>query len=37
LTALAANRIARAAYEHAGFMPYEVVYEKVVGADAAQI
>ena len=28
LSVLAANRIARAAYEHAGFTPYEVVYEK---------
>ena len=37
LNVLAANRIARAAYEHAGFTPYEVVYEKVVGADGAQI
>ena len=37
LSVLAANRIARAAYEHAGFTPYEVVYEKVVGIDGAQI
>jgi ribosomal protein S18 acetylase RimI-like enzyme len=27
---LAANQLARAAYERAGFTPYEVVYEKVV-------
>jgi hypothetical protein len=36
LSVLAANRIARAAYEHAGFTPYEVVYQKTVGADGAQ-
>jgi ribosomal protein S18 acetylase RimI-like enzyme len=27
---LAGNRSARASYEHAGFVPYEVVYEKVI-------
>jgi ribosomal protein S18 acetylase RimI-like enzyme len=37
LSVLAANRIAQAAYEHAGFTPYEVVYEKVVRTDGAQI
>ena len=29
ITALAANPSAQAAYEHTGFAPYEVVYEKV--------
>lgn len=27
---LAANRLARTAYERAGFSPYEVIYEKVI-------
>jgi len=31
--ALAANRAARTSYERSGYAPYEVVYEKVVGAD----
>ena len=29
ITALAANPSAQAAYEHTGFAPYEIVYEKV--------
>jgi ribosomal protein S18 acetylase RimI-like enzyme len=31
IASLAVNASARASYEHAGFMPYEVVYEKVIG------
>jgi ribosomal protein S18 acetylase RimI-like enzyme len=34
LYVLAANEEARAAYERAGYAPYEVVYEKTVGPDA---
>jgi ribosomal protein S18 acetylase RimI-like enzyme len=29
ITSLAANKSARAAYEHAGFAQYEIVYEKM--------
>jgi ribosomal protein S18 acetylase RimI-like enzyme len=35
LGALAGNMAARASYERSGFAPYEVIYEKVVGADGA--
>ena len=31
LFTLAANASARASYERAGFAPYEIVYEKLVG------
>ncbi len=31
LSALAANAAARSTYERAGYAPYEVVYEKVIG------
>ena len=31
IASLAVNASARASYEHAGFIPYEVVYEKVIG------
>lgn len=34
IASLATNASARASYEHAGFIPYEVVYEKVIGGDA---
>jgi ribosomal protein S18 acetylase RimI-like enzyme len=36
IASLALNASARASYEHAGFIPYEVVYEKVIddGGDA---
>jgi ribosomal protein S18 acetylase RimI-like enzyme len=36
VTALAVNTSAQASYEHAGFAPYEVLYEKVIdtGSDA---
>jgi ribosomal protein S18 acetylase RimI-like enzyme len=30
INALAANKSARASYEYAGFVPYEIVYEKVI-------
>jgi len=30
INALAANGSARASYENAGFVPYEVVYEKII-------
>ena len=32
ITALAANKSARAAYERAGFAPYEIVYERTCDA-----
>jgi ribosomal protein S18 acetylase RimI-like enzyme len=36
ITTLAVNASARASYEHAGFVPYEVLYEKLIadGVDA---
>jgi len=34
LWTLAANTSARASYESAGFTPYEIIYEKLVGKDA---
>jgi ribosomal protein S18 acetylase RimI-like enzyme len=30
INSLAANKSARACYEHAGFVPYEIVYEKTI-------
>jgi protein-L-isoaspartate(D-aspartate) O-methyltransferase len=35
ITTLAANTSAQASYEHAGFLPYEILYEKVVDAEAS--
>jgi ribosomal protein S18 acetylase RimI-like enzyme len=32
INTLAANRSARASYEHAGFLPYEIIYEKTIVA-----
>ena len=32
VNALAANLTARRSYEHAGFVPYEILYEKLIGA-----
>jgi GNAT superfamily N-acetyltransferase len=32
ITTLAMNMSARASYEHAGFVPYEILYEKLIGA-----
>jgi ribosomal protein S18 acetylase RimI-like enzyme len=34
ICSLAANAAARASYEFAGFAPYEIIYEKVVGRTA---
>jgi ribosomal protein S18 acetylase RimI-like enzyme len=31
INALAVNASARASYEHAGFCPYEILYEKQIG------
>ncbi len=31
INSLAANKSARASYEHAGFAPYEILYEKAIG------
>jgi ribosomal protein S18 acetylase RimI-like enzyme len=31
LSTLATNASARASYERAGFLPYEIIYEKLVG------
>jgi ribosomal protein S18 acetylase RimI-like enzyme len=32
INSLAANQSARASYEHAGFLPYEIIYEKTIVA-----
>jgi ribosomal protein S18 acetylase RimI-like enzyme len=32
INSLAANMAARASYEHAGFVPYEILYEKLIEA-----
>ena len=32
INSLAANQSARASYEHAGFLPYEIIYEKMIVA-----
>jgi GNAT superfamily N-acetyltransferase len=31
IAALAANRSARQSYQHAGFVPYEIIHEKLIG------
>jgi len=33
INSLAVNTSAQASYEHAGFLPYETVYEKVIGGE----
>ena len=35
IASLATNAAARAAYERGGFVPYEIIYEKPTGGDAA--
>jgi GNAT superfamily N-acetyltransferase len=32
INSLAVNTAARASYEHAGFVPYEILYEKLIDA-----
>ena len=32
INSLAANQSARASYEHAGFLPYEIIYDKMIVA-----
>jgi hypothetical protein len=34
INALAVNTSAQASYEHAGFVPYEILYEKVIDTES---
>lgn len=36
INTLTVNTSARASYEHAGFVPYEVLYEKLIGTEGEQ-